>query len=116
VAVDLRKGSPTFGAWHAERLGADRKAALFVPAGVGHAFMALADGSAMVYLLSTSHDPGRERRVNPLDPEIAIVWPSGIAPVMSARDASAPGLRQALEAGLLPDYPTCLTAGQQKAR
>jgi dTDP-4-dehydrorhamnose 3,5-epimerase len=116
VVVDLRKGSPAFGRWHGERLGGDRRAALLVPAGVGHAFMALADGSAVMYLLSAPHNPERERRINPLDPEIAIAWPPGIAPVMSARDASAPGLRQALETGLLPDYPGCLAAGQRKAR
>jgi len=116
VAVDLRVGSPAFGAWHAERLGEARRAALCLPPGVGHAFMAIADGSTVVYLLSTSHDPALERRVHPLDPDIGIEWPSGIAPVMSAKDASAPGLRQALEAGLLPDYSACLMAGQQEAR
>jgi hypothetical protein len=45
-----------------------------------------------------------------------IVWPSGIDPVMSAKDVSAPGLRQAIEAGLLPDYSACLAAGQQESR
>jgi dTDP-4-dehydrorhamnose 3,5-epimerase len=116
VAVDLRVGSPTFGAWHAERLGETRRAALLLPPGVGHAFMAIADSSSVVYLLSASHDPALERRVHPLDPDIGIEWSSGTTAVMSAKDASAPGLRQALEAGLLPDYSACLAAGQQEAR
>jgi dTDP-4-dehydrorhamnose 3,5-epimerase len=116
VAVDLRTGSPAFGMWHAERLGESRRAALFLPPGVGHAFMALADNSSVMYLLSTSHVPELERRVHPLDLDIGIGWPSGIDPVMSAKDASAPGLRQAMEAGLLPDYPACLAAGQHESR
>jgi dTDP-4-dehydrorhamnose 3,5-epimerase len=116
VAVDLREGSSAFGAWHAERLGAGRRAALVLPPGVGHAFLSLADGSAVVYLLSDAHDPGLERRVHALDPDLGIGWPPGIAPVMSPRDASAPGLRESLEAGLLPGYPACLAAGQHKAR
>lgn len=116
VAVNLRRGSPTFGTWRGERLGEGRRAALCLPPGVGHAFMALADGSTVVYLLSTSHDPALERRIHPLDPAIGIDWPSGITPVMSAKDADAPGLQQALHAGLLPDYLACLTAGQQEIR
>ncbi|HUY49172.1 MAG TPA: dTDP-4-dehydrorhamnose 3,5-epimerase family protein [Streptosporangiaceae bacterium] len=116
VAVDLRVGSPAFGAWHAERLGDGRRAALVLPPGTGHAFLSLADGSAVVYLLSHPHDPERERRVHPLDPGIGIGWPPGIAPVMSPRDASAPGLQESLEAGLLPGYSACLAAGQHKAR
>jgi dTDP-4-dehydrorhamnose 3,5-epimerase len=116
VAVDLRAGSPSFGTWHAERLGQGRRAALVLPPGVGHAFLSLADGSAVVYLLSRPNDPGLERRVNPLDPDIGIAWPREVTPVMSPRDASAPGLRESLEAGLLPAYSACLTAGQHKAR
>jgi dTDP-4-dehydrorhamnose 3,5-epimerase len=116
VAVDLRAGSPSFGTWHAERLGEGRRAALVLPPGVGHAFMSLADGSAVVYLLSHPHDPGLERRVHPLDPDIGIGWPPGIAPAMSPRDASAPGLRESLEAGLLPGYSACLAAGQHEVR
>jgi dTDP-4-dehydrorhamnose 3,5-epimerase len=116
VAVDLRAGSPSFGTWHAERLGQDRRAALVLPPGVGHAFLSLADASAVVYLLSHPNDPGLERRVNPLDPDLGIAWPPGITPVMSPRDAAAPGLRESLEAGLLPAYSACLAAGQHKAR
>lgn len=115
VAVDLRAGSPSFGTWHAERLGQDRRAALILPPGVGHAFLSLADGSAVVYLLSHPNELRLERRVNPLDPDIGIMWPLGIAPVMSPRDAAAPGLQESLDAGLLPSYSACLAAGQHEA-
>jgi dTDP-4-dehydrorhamnose 3,5-epimerase len=115
VAVDLRAGSPSFGVWHAERLGEGRRAAMLLPPGVGHAFLSLADDSAVVYLLSHPHDPESERRVNALDPGIGIAWPPGITPVMSPRDATAPGLRESLEAGLLPGYDACLAAGQHEA-
>jgi dTDP-4-dehydrorhamnose 3,5-epimerase len=88
---------------------------LVLPPGVGHAFLSLADGSAVVYLLSCPNDPGLERRVNPRDPDIGIAWPPEVTSVMSPRDASAPGLRESLEAGLLPGYSACLAAGQHKA-
>jgi dTDP-4-dehydrorhamnose 3,5-epimerase len=111
VAVDLRAGSPAFGCWHMEQLGEDRHAALYLPAGVGHCFLALADGSAVLYLLSQAHDAAREHRVNPLDPSIGIGWPDGIGLVLSPRDAAAPGLDDALRAGFLPAYAACTGPG-----
>jgi dTDP-4-dehydrorhamnose 3,5-epimerase len=107
VAVDLRTGSPTFGCWHMERLDQDHLAVMYLPPGVGHAFLSLADGSAVLYLLTHDHDAARERRVNPLDPRIGIRWPHGIDPVLSPRDAAAPGLEDALRAGFLPAYAAC---------
>lgn len=116
VAVDLREGSPAFGAWHAERLGEERRAAIALPHGVGHAFMALADGTVMAYLLPSAYDSRGELRVSPLDPEIGIAWPGGISPVMSPKDAAAPRLREALAAGLLPGCPACLAAAAHEER
>lgn len=107
VTVDLRAGSATFGAWHMERLDEENAAAVYVPPGVGHCFLSLADGSLVMYLLNQVHDPGLERRVNPLDPAIGIEWPDGIEPVLSPRDTTAPGLEEALRAGLLPDWSAC---------
>lgn len=107
VTVDLRRGSPEFGRWHMERLGHDRPAAVVIPPGVGHAFLALENGSAVVYLLSSEHASEKERRVNPLDPEIGIMWPDGFDLVLSPRDAAASALTGALEEGLLPSYAAC---------
>jgi dTDP-4-dehydrorhamnose 3,5-epimerase len=105
VAVDLRPGSPRFGCWHMEQLGQDHPAVMYLPPGVGHAFLSLAGGSAVLYLLTHDHDAAREHRVNPLDPRIGIRWPDGIELVLSPRDAAAPGLDDALRAGFLPAYP-----------
>ncbi|MFE4824114.1 dTDP-4-dehydrorhamnose 3,5-epimerase family protein [Streptomyces sp. NPDC056704] len=110
VVVDLRQGSPTFRTWHMERLDADHHTALVLSEGLAHAFLSLEDGSALVYLLSEGHDPAREHSVHPLDPEIGIAWPADLDPVLSAKDASAPSLRQAMAAGLLPQYLACTGA------
>jgi dTDP-4-dehydrorhamnose 3,5-epimerase len=108
VAVDLRTGSPTFGQWEAVRLDDDSRRALYLAEGLGHAFMALSDQATVLYLCSTSYDPGREHEVHPLDPAIGIAWPAVPEPVLSAKDAAAPTLDEAARAGLLPDYAACL--------
>lgn len=104
VAVDLRVGSPTFGISASARLDELERRALYLPEGVGHAFMALADGSALTYLCSTGYDPGRERGVNPLDPALALPWPGDIEPILSDRDRAAPTLAEADE---LPSDEEC---------
>jgi dTDP-4-dehydrorhamnose 3,5-epimerase len=108
VAVDLRVGSPTFGRWEAVRLDEDTRCALYLAEGLGHAFMALSEGAAVLYLCTTSYSPGREHGVHPLDPAIGIAWPEGIDPVLSGKDAAAPGLAEAQQHGLLPDYGECV--------
>ncbi|WP_328877449.1 dTDP-4-dehydrorhamnose 3,5-epimerase [Streptomyces sp. NBC_00299] len=107
VVVDIRVGSPTFGRWEALRLDDDSRHALFLAEGLGHAFMALTDDATVVYLCSTGYAPEREHGVNPLDPDLAIAWPEDIPPVLSPKDAQAPSLAQAREAGLLPTYEAC---------
>ena len=107
VVVDIRVGSPTFGRWEAVRLDEDTRHAVFVAEGLGHAFMALTDEATVVYLCSTGYAPEREHAVNPLDPTLAIAWPEHIPPVLSPKDAQAPTLAEAQEAGLLPSYETC---------
>ncbi len=107
VAVDLRVGSPSFGHWSAHRLDPDNRHALYLPEGIGHAFLALEDDSTVVYLCSTPYAPQREFEVNPLDPAIGIEWPADIAPRLSHKDAAAPLLAEALAAGLLPANDEC---------
>ncbi len=109
VIVDLRTDSPSFGKWEAVRLDAVTRRAVFLAEGLGHAFMALADGATALYLCSTPYAPGREHGVHPLDPAIGIAWPADehIEPVLSEKDAAAPTLDEALRAGQLPRYADC---------
>ncbi|MFB8756719.1 dTDP-4-dehydrorhamnose 3,5-epimerase [Streptomyces sp. NPDC059852] len=107
VVADVRVGSPTFGQWEAVRLDETGRRAVFLAEGLGHAFMALTDDATVVYLCSTGYAPEREHGVDPLDPALGIVWPDGLTPVLSGKDAGAPSLARAREAGLLPSYEEC---------
>jgi dTDP-4-dehydrorhamnose 3,5-epimerase len=106
VVVDLRAGSPTFGAWDAIRLDDADRAVLYLAEGLGHGFCALEPHSTVVYLCSDVYRPGAEHGVHPLDPVLDIDWPVE-SPVLSPKDAAAPSLTDALAAGTLPDYETC---------
>jgi dTDP-4-dehydrorhamnose 3,5-epimerase len=107
VVVDLRVGSPTFGRWERLLLNESDRNALYVAEGLGHGFCALSDDATLTYLCSQTYAPGREHGVHPLDPELAISWPTA-SPVLSGRDAAAPPLSQARADGLLPDHQQCL--------
>ena len=108
VVVDIRVGSPTFGQWEGVVLDDVSRRAVYLSEGLGHAFMSLEEGSGVTYLCSVPYNPGHEREINPLDPEIGIVWPSEardgspLAPRLSDKDAAGPTLSQVREAGLLP--------------
>ncbi len=106
VIVDIRTGSPTFGRWEAVRLDEHNRRAVYVSAGLGRAFLALADDTTLVYLCSTGWDPAREHGVNPLDPDLGIDWPADVEPLLSGKDAGAPTLAEAERLGLLPSYET----------
>jgi dTDP-4-dehydrorhamnose 3,5-epimerase len=108
AVVDVRDGSPTFGAWRVARLDDQTRRVLYLSEGLGHAFMALTDAATVVYLCSSPYAPAREHGVHPLDPAIGIPWPAGTGPVLSAKDAAAPTLDEARQAGLLPSYAECL--------
>jgi dTDP-4-dehydrorhamnose 3,5-epimerase len=107
VVVDVRVGSPTFGKWEAVQIDETDRRAVYLSEGLGHAFCALTDDTTVVYLCSTPYAAEREHGVNPLDPELGIEWPGDLEPVLSAKDAEAPGLSAARDAGLLPSYDEC---------
>lgn len=115
VAVDLRIGSPTFGAWDAVLLDDVDRRAIYLSEGLGHAFVSLEDDSTVMYLCSTPYAPGREHGVHPLDAELGIEWPtrardgSPLVPLLSEKDAAAPSVADAREAGLLPRYEDVLS-------
>lgn len=107
VIVDIRVGSPTYGMVEAVELDAESCRAVYLAEGLGHAFVALEDDTAMTYLCSTGYRPGAEHGVHPLDPELDLPWPAALAPILSEKDAAAPSLAQARAAGLLPTWEAC---------
>jgi dTDP-4-dehydrorhamnose 3,5-epimerase len=108
VVVDLRVGSPSFGRWDTVPLDGTGRRAVYVGEGLGHVFLALADGTVITYLCSEGYRPGSEHGVHPLDPAIGIEWPADLEPLLSPKDAAAPTLAEAQQAGLLPSYDECL--------
>jgi len=97
VAVDLRRGSPTFGRWVGERLSAENKRQMWVPEGFGHGFLVLSEAAEFLYKTTDYYHPEDERAIRWDDPDLAIAWPlGGAAPVISAKDAAAKPLREAL--------------------
>lgn len=110
VVVDIRTGSPTFGRWDSVALDDQNRRAVYVAEGLGHAFMALAEDTAVVYLCSAPYAPGREHGIDPLDPELGIPWPTTdreglpVTPMLSPKDAAAPSLAQAAADGILPSW------------
>ncbi|GAA3629390.1 dTDP-4-dehydrorhamnose 3,5-epimerase family protein [Streptomyces chitinivorans] len=116
LVVDLRVGSPTFGQWDTVDLDEEHCRSTYLPVGVGHAFVALEDGTTMVYLMSGDYVPGDEYAVSPLDPDLALPLDLGGEPVLSQRDRDAPTLEQALRLGILPDYRTSLALEERLGR
>ena len=103
--VDIRLGSPTFGEWDAVDLDDETRSAAYLGEGLGHAFVALTDDAVVTYLVSGVYDPHHEHGINPLDPELGLVFPFDADElIVSPKDQQAPGLRQAGESSLLPDY------------
>lgn len=107
VVVDIRVGSPTFGEHAVVELDATSCRALYLSEGLGHAFVALEDDTVMSYLCSTPYTPTAERGISPLDPVLGLPWPAELSPVLSDKDAGAPTLAEAEQAGLLPTWTAC---------
>jgi dTDP-4-dehydrorhamnose 3,5-epimerase len=92
VIVDLRPDSPTSKSWDAVELSADNRRMLYIPAGVAHGYITLADDTEVYYHASSLWAPGAERGVRWDDPAFAIEWP--LQPVViSEKDASWPDFR-----------------------
>lgn len=96
VAVDLRRGSPTFGRWVGERLSAERREQLWIPVGFAHGFLALTERAEVQYKATAYYHPESERCIRWDDPELGIPWPLGAAPpLVSPKDAAGVAFRQA---------------------
>lgn len=89
VAVDLRRGSPTFLHWHAEILSADNHKTLLIPEGFAHGFQTLTEDCEMLYCHTAAYQPGAECGLNAKDPRLNIRWPEAITE-LSPRDAVHP--------------------------
>ncbi len=93
IAVDVRRGSPTFGKWVGEVLSAENFHQLYVPPGFLHGFCVLSDSAQVEYKVTTFYDSADEYGVIWNDPDIAIEWPLE-DPLLSDRDHAAPSLRE----------------------
>jgi dTDP-4-dehydrorhamnose 3,5-epimerase len=107
VTVDIRVGSPTFGMHDAVVLDSEVPRAVYLSEGLGHAFVSLADASSVTYLVSTLYAPGQEFGIDPMDPGLALPWPSDLDLEFSAKDRTAPSLDEAAAQGLLPTMEQC---------
>lgn len=87
VAVDLRRGSPTFLQWHGEVLSAANRRSLLIPEGYAHGFQALTEDCELIYLHTAAYHSQAEGAFNVIDPRINIAWPLAIAE-LSERDRS----------------------------
>src|SRR3712207_6008768 len=91
VAVDLRKGSPTYGRHVAVELSAENARQIFVPMGFAHGFVTLSPDTEVAYKVSAFYDPSADAGLRWNDPTIPIPWPLPDAgPVLSARDTALP--------------------------
>jgi dTDP-4-dehydrorhamnose 3,5-epimerase len=92
IAVDLRKGSPTYKKWISVELSSENKRQLLIPRGFGHGFLTLTDDTEFLYKTDNHYNAATDRSIRWNDPELAIEW--GISePVLAKKDASAPFLR-----------------------
>jgi len=94
VAVDVRRGSPTFLRWHAVTLTGAAKRTFVIPEGFAHGFQTLTDDCEMLYVHTAPHRAEVEAGLDPRDPALAIEWPLPITET-STRDASHPRLTPA---------------------
>jgi dTDP-4-dehydrorhamnose 3,5-epimerase len=98
VAVDLRRGSPTYGRWDGMELDDVNMRQLFVPAGFAHGFCVLSEVADVIYKQSAYYDQELERGIAWDDPDVAIEWPLAASElIISERDSTAPKLRELAE-------------------
>lgn len=96
VAVDIRKGSPTFGQWVGALLTEDNHRQLWVPPGLAHGFLVLSESADFLYKTTDFYSPEHERCIRWDDPQLAIAWPSVEAAIqLSAKDQAGRWLAEA---------------------
>ena len=96
VAVDIRPGSPTFGQWVGITLSEENQRQMWIPSGLAHGFLVLSDSADVLYKTTDYYAPAHERCIRWDDAVLAIPWPlEGQVPLVSEKDAKAPGFRTA---------------------
>ena len=94
VAIDLRRGAPTYGRWVGRELRPANGRWLWIPPGFAHGFLALEDDTRVYYKCTATHHPESERAIAYNDPEVGVEWP--IEPtVVTEKDAAAPAFAEA---------------------
>ncbi len=94
VAVDIRRGSPTFGKYVAVELSEENRRQLFIPEGFAHGFRVLSESADFCYKCTDFYAPGDEYGVKWDDPALAIPWGATAPPVVSAKDVNLPRLAE----------------------
>jgi len=94
VAVDARRGSASFGKWFGAGLSAENGLQLFIPTGFLHGFLTTGPDTEVQYKVDNPYAPDCDGAVRWEDPDLAIDWPLAAAPVLSEKDAAAPGFAQ----------------------
>lgn len=103
--IDIRVDSPTFGQWDSVLLDTVSRKSVYLSEGLGHAFLALENDSTVGYLVSENFNASAEHGINPLDPEINLVFPLlRDELILSEKDLLAPTLQEAHSLGQLPNY------------
>ncbi|MDI9569798.1 MAG: dTDP-4-dehydrorhamnose 3,5-epimerase [Pseudomonadota bacterium] len=94
VALDIRRGSPTFGRWVGKELSARNGVMLYIPPGFAHGFSVLSDEAVVMYKVTKEYAPELDRGIIFNDPELGIPW-SAPDPLVSPKDAAWPPLAEA---------------------
>jgi dTDP-4-dehydrorhamnose 3,5-epimerase len=96
VAVDLRRGSPTFRRWVGEVLSAENRRQMWVPEGFAHGFLVRSEAAEFLYKTTDYYHPEADHCIRWDDPDLAIAWPlGGATPVVAAKDAAGGRLADA---------------------
>lgn len=95
VAVDIRRGSSTFGRWVGTELSGENHRQFWLPEGMAHGFVVLSDSADFLYKTTDYYAPSAERSIRWNDPALGIDWPTTGQPMLSAKDTQAPPLASA---------------------
>ena len=90
VAVDIRKGSKTFGKWVGKILSEENKQMLYIPEGFAHGFVVLSDEAEFLYKCSNEYSPENDRGIRWNDPDINVIWGIDFEPNLSEKDKKQP--------------------------